>query len=367
MRVAATAERLRRFGALIESPATIDPIAVEVATDLVPTVDPAAGSTMIPEQIPAMRERLREVLGFDVPGVRIREATFLAAHEYRILLFGITVAAGVAVPEHACLFASSSRLHQLGLQLPSAIDSHDPVLGGSCTWVAPDEASVPVAGDLPRVTDVGFVLRHLEDVVTRSASRFFGLDAAEQWIAAASAHAEVTSSDGDDERAASTRRLAIARCLRALVADGVRLDPELLGSVGAEIDRHSARSSERSNDVFQVVAATLPDLRLRYAQRLAGRVGAGPHVVPRRVQEVTATHGGLPAVEAHTLLTTLLPDPDVERRSTYVVDDEDVRPYLGRLIADTFGPIEGIAVATLSAAELGSDSSITPFDEDGDA
>ncbi len=345
--------KVSRFGEHIAEPASRHPITIEFAEDLIPKVDPGQrGGDVIDVRIPRVRASLRDRLGFDVPGFRLRPAA-LGLHSYRILLFEVVKAAGVAVPDRVCYLAPAVELTEAGMSADELFESVDPVLGGPCSWVDPAVEDRPALDGRPRLTDVDFILRHVEHVIEREAAQFFGLDYAERWIdETASAEPPAAPAHGADAnrdaRLVAHRTVATARALRAFVLDGVRLDAEILRLIQEEL----SRAESLSDGWFAAAVDAVAQSRSR-ANAWRGCLDGRPQVVvPAPFADLIGRDGRLAAYGEHLLLSQLMPEIDNQQRLTIVVDDQTSRSYLRRLVLDHLAGRTGTEVSAVTADEL---------------
>lgn len=336
--------RVQRFGELIDTPTEVRPITIEFADDLVPKVDEAQrGQRVFSEQIPAMRARLRARLGFDVPGLLLRDS-FLAENEYRILFFGAIRAAGRAMPDYDCVLAASDVLIERGLSQHELSDAVDPVTGAACTWARPELLDGANLDGLDRRSDVDMVLRHVEDLIRRHAGLFFGLDCAEDWLAAdpltAASSAAPRSPDAD--RSVAGRRLALERGLRTCTQEGIILDNVLLKRLQETIGAMAANGGgELGAEATRTARLSLADrLRLRHV-----------HSMPEWAEDILANGRLLSALEEHKVIMDLDPEVQAHHTVTAVTDVTAARPYLQRLLGDRFATLAGGDVNVLTKQE----------------
>jgi tetratricopeptide (TPR) repeat protein len=342
-RLQARLARVQRFGELIDVPADTRAITIEFADDLVRRVDAAQeGQTVIPVQIPAMRSRLKERLGFDVPGLLLRPAPDLRSQEYRVKFHGAVRAVGQAVPGHDCVVATRDVLIDKGLAPEDVLERIDPVTGRPCSWAPPDALDAVELDGLERLPDVAMLLRHVEDLVAQEAGAFFGLDAAGDWLDTVRSPRQPSRRTPDAARAAASRTLAASRALRACTNDGIRLDPDVVGVIDVALDE----LDDASADVLGVEAAR------RVRASMPERLPRGHQVpVPDWAEAEIASGGPLTASREHELLRALEPDALSHLTVTVVTEAESMRAYLQRLLRDRFDTAVGARLNVLTRAE----------------
>ena len=243
--------RLDRFGPLIETAAELPPVRVELAEDLVPMVDPEQqGQSFFDELLPAMRNRMADRLGFEVPGVRFRPAT-LSPGEFRVQFLGVTRT------------------------------------GGRVTSQAPHEAPSQLVAAL-------------EEAIVAHAGLLFGVDAATTWWRAhrsdeaSHTRPQTKRASKRQRRLATTRLLAATRALRACVADGILLDQQVADLVAASLDEQLGDLGGTDPHHMSLAAAAAA------AVRRARRNAASP-AFPAWAVEISATGRPLTAEEEHRL------------------------------------------------------------------
>ncbi len=342
-RVSRALEDVRAFGELVETPAQVPPIAVEFADNLVGIVDPSVdGGKALNESIPEMRVRLAERLGFDTPGLRLRPAA-LAPNGYRVLFDEVVVAPGTAVRDSLCVTGVDASAVRATVPAEHIVEGHDPVLGVPCVWVTAEWLHDDIAA--AATTAVSFVLHHVEDVVQRNAGRFFGLDVAKSWVATMRGDSGDRSTD--DDRVETWRFIAMARALRALTDDGVRLDVEVLDLIDGSLDRSTDDKRDAQRAAVDAVAA----VRAQLADRLA--LGDATQVrLPASIHEVLVARDTLSVLDAQALVTELRPIVEANRDVAVVVGDRMPRAYLERLLADEFRTANGAKVSAVTESEV---------------
>jgi flagellar biosynthesis component FlhA len=264
-------------------------------------VDPAQqGATFISEELEAMRARIEQRLGVQVPGVRVRGNPALAAGTYAILLYEALETKGEAVASQCCALASTEVLTRAGIPVYNVVAGVDAVTREPCSWVSPELTAALDAAGVEWLTDTGVVLRHLESVLERRLVLLFGVEDAEfllqTWEADPERQELVDSVLRDD-----ATRVAFGRLLRALLSERVPVTnaEEILGALrGADLS-----------------PAGLPDAlrRMRLAVRESLPANAD-HVrrvrVPAEIEELVMTPALRPVDEYRALaeLTALLSD-----------------------------------------------------------
>lgn len=331
---------VRRFGELILTPSVVVPIRVEFASDLVHKVNPAQGSRgFLETEIPAMKERVRQAVGYEVPGVRLAEDPALPPGGYVIKLFGMPTARGHVVADHLCVMPPEA------VSLSDTVPGQDPVTGMPCVWV--DARHLNQAGlvDARHLSDTNFALRHLEALLRRHSFWFLGTDEAESWITAAA------ESDGIEQSRLSPRiRIGLTRVLRALVRDGVKIDRlgEILAAIGD------------SNLSPEEVPGAIQQIRMARRKALPGNANDVVQLavdLPRTAGpwDARALDGwGRPLApdEEQRLVTTIAAELDKDARNVLVVSEPLARGYLRRLVESGVPKGQDRVVDVLTTREI---------------
>ncbi|MFD9903364.1 tetratricopeptide repeat protein [Streptomyces sp. NPDC059063] len=230
---------VRRHGELILEPALGQPLRVEIAGTLSPRVNPAEdGAPLFDEEIPALRARIRDRLGFAIPGIRFAVNDGLDRDVYRIRLLGGSAVDGVARPGESCLLGPDGQA--------AGRRGWDPVRDRACVWRA---AAAPEG-----LSDRAFILRHLEHLVCWEADCLFDGQLAAHYWGGLEVLGELTS----------RQRLGMLRLARALVREQVGLPApaDLYGAV-----RECLPQPGRMADALRVARLSLrPALRVNVSE-----------------------------------------------------------------------------------------------------
>jgi flagellar biosynthesis protein FlhA len=144
----------------------VDPIALEVAYDVVDLVDPAAGGDLL-NRVKALRRKLALELGLVMPPVRTRDDLELPMSTYRIRLHGVEVARGEAPPDHLLAIGD-------GLDALPGRATHEPVFGLAAKWVITDLRHQAEMSGATVVDRASVITTHLSEVVRDNAARLLG-------------------------------------------------------------------------------------------------------------------------------------------------------------------------------------------------
>jgi type III secretion protein V len=151
----------------------VTPIALEVASDLVPLVDDTTGSNFLNELIPMMRDGLFYELGVRFPGLRVRgNDGDLPPGSYIIMINEIPLVMGT-VDKNKCLVNDTpDRLRLLGIEAEPA---QNPANGNACGWITTEQRKLAEDAGLTTWDAPGYIVLHLSAVLRKNAAEFVGI------------------------------------------------------------------------------------------------------------------------------------------------------------------------------------------------
>ena len=327
----------------------VTPIALEVASDLIPLVvgdKPGTLSEELAASVTNMRSRVNEELGASVPGVRVRgNETDLSNGTYIVMINEIPLVSGsLSLDRRFCIGSGA---------VPAAPDvrrepASDPVSGQEGFWI--DRKDWERIEPKELWGTVKYLTRHLEAVVRRNITDFVGHQEIMNLLVGESAAALA------EIRQSSRMVSALTTVCKALVAEEVPIRPfpvlcaifkdRYADGVGLRgivehIRGHSAfRKNLPGNDLQHAYLrlGTRFETEIRHAlYERDGRLILA--MEPKRCQDALAT------VRNH-----------VKGRSLgLVVDDATLRPFVRKLVELEFPDLH-----VLSRAELRDDIEIGP-------
>lgn len=153
-----------------------DPLGLELGYRLIPLVDSRQGGDLM-SRIKAVRRKLTKELGFLVPAVHIRDRLELAPTEYRVLLFGSTLARVTLQQGKELALASGQSAGEL-----KGIQTTDPVFGLEAWWIDPSERATAQAQGYTVVDLASVMATHLSHLIQQHADEIFGHDEAQQLL-----------------------------------------------------------------------------------------------------------------------------------------------------------------------------------------
>jgi type III secretion protein V len=160
----------------------VTPIAIEVASDLIPFVDGRpTGPSFCGRVVPALRDALFQELGVRFPGVRVRgndDPSAMAPGAYVILVDEVPAAWGLLRASKALVAAPAEEVAALGIEAESAerrgAARFEAGQRASC-WIALEHRAQAEAAGLSVWDPGGCLALHLEDVLRSRAPEFLGL------------------------------------------------------------------------------------------------------------------------------------------------------------------------------------------------
>ena len=141
----------------------VDPLALEVAFDLVDLVDPARGGDLL-DRIRALRRKVAMELGVLIPLVRTRDDLDLPSGTYVIRLAGVPVARGSAPVGRVLAIGD-------GLEGIPGEPTREPVFGLAAMWVPIEFRQQAEIAGATVVDRASIITTHLSEVARRNAAR----------------------------------------------------------------------------------------------------------------------------------------------------------------------------------------------------
>lgn len=152
----------------------VTPIALEVASDLIPLVeDGGEGSKFLSEMIPMMRDGLFYELGVRFPGIRVRgNETDMPPGSYLIMLNEIPLVMGTVSQDKVLVNDTVERLRLLNIDGEPATN---PANGNECAWVEAQYQEVAEQAGLTTWDAAGYIVLHLSSVLRKNGAEFVGI------------------------------------------------------------------------------------------------------------------------------------------------------------------------------------------------
>ncbi|MEO5995661.1 MAG: FHIPEP family type III secretion protein, partial [Chitinophagaceae bacterium] len=330
----------------------VTPLVLEVGDNIVPKVDSKTdGGKFLFEDIPYMRdERIKKNTGVVIPGVRARGNPNIGPDQFVIQLDEVSVIRGsVKVGKGYCP-ALPEVIRQLGVPIEAI--ATNPLNGEEGCWVSFDYQDKLKTANLEPWGETLFIIYQIEAILRRNLANFLGIQEAETML-----ENHALTAEGKQQIAAALpdrqSRLHFARLLRTLVKENIKI-----ANIG-EILQASQEMEINGENLDQIVR----HIRLRNKTMLPGnQPGVQRFVTPPDMEEkfngwVSMLHGKTkfmpPPDETHDLIreiARLVPSPN--RHSVLVVQNYQIRPFLGRLLENRYPDLIVIAAEELDKTAI---------------
>jgi flagellar biosynthesis protein FlhA len=190
----------------------IEPLELELASDLFDLVDPAAGGTLL-DRVRALRRQIAADLGFVVPLVRTRDNLTLPPSTYVIRLHGVETGRGEAPRGHVMVLATDIDPGRL-----PGRPTTDPVFGLPAVWV-PEELGNHYEVQGATVVDRASVLvTHLSELIRRNAATLITRQDVQDLVKGLEQRAPAVAQEVGD---AGISLAELQNVLRGLLTEGV--------------------------------------------------------------------------------------------------------------------------------------------------
>jgi flagellar biosynthesis protein FlhA len=293
--------------------APVDVLGLEVGYRLIPLVDKAQDGELL-RRIRGIRKRFAQEIGYLPPSVHIRDNLELRPTAYRILLKGVEIGSGEALPGQLMAINPG----RVAGTVPGTA-AKDPAFGLQAVWIDPANREQAQAYGYTVVDASTVVATHLNHLLLSHAAELLGRQEAQQLLD----HLGKEMPKLVEDLVPKTVSLAtLQKVLQALLEEGVpirdmrsiietvaehagRLQSadELAAQVRIALGRAITQQLYPGNAELQVMSLD-PTLERVLVQAMAGQGGAGviePGLADRLVSETAAAAGrqealGLPAV-----------------------------------------------------------------------
>lgn len=321
----------------------VTPVAIEVAGDLAVYVergpDNEGLAAELSNALSSMREELTRELGVKVPGVRFRtNETDLPNGTYIVMINEIPVVAGNLAQDRRFCESSVEALTLLDIKGEPA--TH-PISGAPGAWVEREQWKKVEAARLELWGIPQYMVKHLEAVLRQNLGEFFG-------------HQEVADRLDDDGvdvadiRASSRATTALTMVCRALLAEGVTVQP--IHQICACFDEPQ-RCGVGLRELVERIRS-LPEIRDRLPGNQGSRVfKALSRQFEDRLRQSLYERGGhlilaMEPEQCQEALTAIRHSLD-DTPTTLLVTDAALRPFVRKLVE-----LEFPHLPVLSRAEL---------------
>ena len=146
------------------------PISIQIGYGLIGMIDGGDTSALV-SRITGIRRDVSKVMGFVVPGVRIRDDLTMPANQYRILIGQTIVAEDTVYPDRKLALPGGMSTRKL-----KGIDAKDPSFGMDAVWIQPHQQAEAEADDHVVVEPESVVATHLSQLLYSHAADLIGPD-----------------------------------------------------------------------------------------------------------------------------------------------------------------------------------------------
>jgi flagellar biosynthesis protein FlhA len=146
----------------------LDVVSLEVGYQLVQSVDPQMGGTLV-DRIAALRKQIALELGIVIPPVHIRDNLGLEPSDYRVLLLGAEIARGRLLSGRLLAIDPTGSAPALDGE-----ETVDPAFGTPARWILPRDRDLAQAFGYTVVDHTTVIATHLAEVVRSHAHHILG-------------------------------------------------------------------------------------------------------------------------------------------------------------------------------------------------
>ena len=328
-RISTAKEFIRSFGErAIDRLLVVNPIAVEVAQDLIPFTEGASGGSSLSDdltiRLAGMKSRIFNDFGLTLPGVRFRgNEGDLAPGTYVISLNEIPLVMGTTITGKHFVPGRAEQFERAGIDAKVSLD---PAQGIEAAWIEADQVPKAQEAGLTAWTVIEYALRHLENVLRNNLKYFVGHEEVAQLVGG-----KVDKSASDRARGWLTAMTSICQ---ALVTEKISVNS--INDLWPALEKTTVQGANLQDAVelirsYATVSAQLP-----------GNVG-DYSVLPLSSEFESAIEGCIYKPDSHGVLA-LEPEPcqsllaAVRNAATadtpmlVVVENPAIRPFVKTLI-----------------------------------
>ncbi len=191
-------------------------VTIELGYGLVHLVDAKRGAPLV-SRITGVRKQLSQSFGFIIPQFRVRDSLDLAPGDYRIVLGGVPLGAGMVRPER--VLAIDAGEVRDGAQLDGEATT-DPSFGCPALWIAPAQRDLAIAEGYLTVDASTVIATQLNQLIAERPQVLFGPD---ELKAILDAVKEQSAGLVEAVYPAPLALGALTRIFRDLLADGISI------------------------------------------------------------------------------------------------------------------------------------------------
>lgn len=152
----------------IDAALPLDVVSLEVGYQLVQSVDPQMGGTLV-ERIASLRKQIALELGIVIPPVHIRDNLALEPSAYRVLLLGTEIAKGSLQAGRLLAIDPSGSAPPL-----EGDETTEPAFGTPARWILPRDRDLAQAFGYTVVDHTTVIATHLAEVIRSHAHNILG-------------------------------------------------------------------------------------------------------------------------------------------------------------------------------------------------
>ncbi|OZI22333.1 flagellar biosynthesis protein FlhA [Bordetella genomosp. 7] len=286
-----------------EDVSMVDPLGLEVGYRLIPLVDHAQNGELL-HRIRSLRKKFAQDVGFLPPVVHIRDNLELKPNDYRILLSGVEIGRGTAMPNQWLAIDPG------GVTTPlKGTSTTDPAFGLPATWIDSAERDSAQAAGYTVVDASTVVATHLNHMMHRHGDSLLGRQETQQLLDRISAEAPKLAEDLVPKTLSLT---TLQKVLQGLLAEEVPIRDmrsiiDTLSEHAPRLAAQAASAGAQMDVVSELVALTRRALGRAITQQWFPGDGElrviGLDVKLERVLvQALTTSGGLEPGLADTLL-----------------------------------------------------------------
>jgi hypothetical protein len=217
---------LRESAEEVDRLPVVRPIVLEIATELLPVVDPEQDDgDFLNRRISNMRSRLEAALGITVPGLLARPWASLNGNAFRVRVHEASVMQGVAYRSMAFCAGPVAAIARAGVEESALLPAWNDATRSVGAWVAEKYREAIVKSGLAIQTAPEFLVAQIEAVIQRHASSLLGMDEMDRLIQGWQADDADTVAVIAPQLENVRTRLALLRLLRELLREHVSLVP----------------------------------------------------------------------------------------------------------------------------------------------
>ena len=188
----------------------VEPLALELAMDLVDLVDSGAGGDLL-DRVKALRRKMAQELGIVIPPVRTRDNLELELGTYTVKVHGVVVADGQAPAGQ--VLAITDDLSQL-----PGIEVREPVFGLPAKWVPVEQQATAEALGATVVDRASVITTHLAEIARQHAPDLLSRQDVKMLVDMVKEHDPAVV---DDLTAAGVGLSEVQRVLQQLLSESV--------------------------------------------------------------------------------------------------------------------------------------------------